>query len=399
MMDALLQNSPSNQRNQQAKATDNSPKVALLFQGASHYWQPILSEFAQRLPNTIVFTPCWTGFLPGFENAFTVEQVGTMKILTQKDASKGYSPSVTYMSPRIIGHLLKYRPDVIFSTAFSLWTMIAVFLKPLFRWRVVVVFDGSSPGVDYAGSPLRRIQRKWIASAANAFITNNQAGKHYLTNGVGVADEKVFARPYLIPDIKTYAPNLEVAAPVTAPLQRPIFIFAGHLIPRKGIQELLEACALLNQQGYRNYTLLVVGDGSQRESLETFVAAQALTEQVVWMGFVEYEEVGSYFDQSDVFVFPTLEDVWGLVTVEAMMFGKPILCSKWAGAAEMVAEAENGHVFDPHDAEKLAQLMARFIENPALIKQMGEASTAIMTQNTPADVSVFLAQVVEEVLA
>lgn len=384
--------SPASQSNN----VSTSPRIALLFQGAGHYWQPILSEFVRLLPNTVVFTPAWPGFLPGFEDAFVVKQVGTMKVFSTT-GSKGYSPSFTYLSPSIIGHLLQFKPEIIFSTAFSLWTMIAVLLKPIFRWRVVIVYDGSSPGVDYAGSKLRLWQRRWMAAWVDAFITNNQAGKIYLTDVVGTTEAKVFARPYLIPDLRTYAPTIDIACPVTSQLQHPIFIFAGKLIPRKGLQELLKACALLQAQGYQNYSLLVLGDGQQRQELERFVEHHHFASQVQWMGNVEYEQVGSYLFHSDVFIFPTLEDVWGLVAVEAMMFGKPILCSKRAGAAEMVVDGENGYVFDPQDTKKFAELMGKFIENPALINQMGEESKQLMASHTPADVSKFLATVVNNI--
>ncbi|HEY9707838.1 MAG TPA: glycosyltransferase, partial [Oculatellaceae cyanobacterium] len=93
--------------------------------------------------------------------------------------------------------------------------------------------------------------------------------------------------------------------------------------------------------------------------------------------------------------FPTLEDVWGLVAVEAMMFGKPILCSKWGGAVELVVDGENGYVFDPHNPKRLAELMSQFMNNPDLIKSMGEKSKQIMANHTPEEVSNFLAEVVE----
>jgi glycosyltransferase involved in cell wall biosynthesis len=87
-----------------------------------------------------------------------------------------------------------------------------------------------------------------------------------------------------------------------------------------------------------------------------------------------------------------------MVAVEAMMVGKPILCSQWAGAVEMVVNQENGYVFDPHEPEKLAKLMRDFLENPVLIKQMGEKSKQIMKEHTPETVSQSLAKIIEFVI-
>lgn len=383
----------------QSENVSTSPRIALLFQGAGHYWQPILSEFVRLLPNTVVFTPRWPGSLPGFEDSFVIKQVGRMKVLSMSDAEKGYSPTFTYLSPSIIGHLLKFKPDVIFSTAFSVWSLIALALKPFLRWRVVIVYDGSSPGVEYADSKLRLWQRQVMGKLVDAFVTNSQAGKKYLTTTVGTAADKVFAKPYLLPDIKAFEVNLDFAKSITAQVQRPIFIFVGNLVLRKGLMELLVACTQLQHQGYTNYTLLVVGDGDQRQELEAYVQANGLTERVKWTGRVKYEHVGSFFHHSDVFVFPTHEDVWGLVAVEAMMFGKPILCSQGAGASEIVIEGKNGHLFNPYNTENLAKLMSQFIDNPDLIAEMGAKSKHIMAQYTSADAAIFLAKVVEAVLA
>lgn len=382
----------------QTKSISKSPKVAWLLQGAGAYYQPILSEFTKLFPETTVFTADWHGFLPGFEDSFTVRQVGHMKVLSSPGQSKGYRPSFTYLSPSIIGHLLKLKPDVVFSTAFSVWTIIAVLLKVWCKWRVVILYDGSSPGVEYKGSWLRLFQRRAIAHFTDAFITNNNLGKAYLTKVIGAKENCVFNRPYLVPHPKTYSQNLEKIKLASSQLKHPIFIFVGNVIPRKGLHKLLEACSILQAKGCRDYTLLVVGDGAQQPELESFVKNHHLENQVQWVGSVDYEQVGAYFQKADVFVFPTLEDVWGLVAVEAMMFGKPIICSKWAGAVELVIDEENGYVFDPHEPEKLAELMKNFIDSPDLINNMGEKSKQIMQNNTPEQVSRSLAEIVEFVI-
>lgn len=128
--------------------------------------------------------------------------------------------------------------------------------------------------------------------------------------------------------------------------------------------------------------------------MESFAESENFSHRIKWVGEVCYEHVGAYLQQADVFVFPTLEDVWGLVAVEAMMFGKPILCSKWGGAVELVIDGENGFVFDPHDAETLAELMIQFMNNSELIERMGEKSKQIMAHHTPEIVAESLAQVV-----
>ena len=383
----------------QKNSNIDSASVVWLLQDAGAYYQPILSEFTRLRPNTTVYTAAWLGFLPGFENSFPVKQVGKMRILSMPGKFKGYSPSITYLPLNIFNYLIKSKPQVVFSTAFSIWTIIAVFLKIFYRWKVIILYDGSSPGVEYKKSWLRLFLRRLITKLVDAYVTNNTAGKIYLAKILNAEDERVLVRPYLVPHSKTYSSSFANLKINPSSLQKPIFIVAGHVIPRKGVKELLQACLCLQQQGFSNYTVMIVGDGAQRPELANFAAENNLTEQIQWIGYVDYERVGAYYQIADVFVFPTLEDVWGLVAVEAMMFGKPILGSKWAGASEMIIDGENGYIFDPHHPATLAELMKKFIINPDLIAQMGKKSQEIMANHTPEDVAKSLTEVVEFVLA
>ncbi|XDE62781.1 glycosyltransferase family 4 protein [Arthrospira platensis BEA 1257B] len=156
---------------------------------------------------------------------------------------------------------------------------------------------------------------------------------------------------------------------------------------------LLEACAILQQQGETNYQLWVVGDGHQRPELETFCQQNQLTNYVRWFGRVEYHQLATYFTQADVFVLPTLEDTWGMVVLEAMVLGRPVLCSELAGASELITDGENGYCFHPQQPEYLAELMARFIQNPELAKLMGMRSQKLMDNYTPEAAANFLNQV------
>lgn len=72
-----------------------------------------------------------------------------------------------------------------------------------------------------------------------------------------------------------------------------------------------------------------------------------------------------------------------MVVPEAMVFGKPILCSHGAASVELIAEGENGYIFDPHNPSGLAEAMRRFLDNPNLIQSMGERSRQLIAKTTP----------------
>lgn len=376
-------------------------KIAWLFpslQGAS-YWHPVLSEFTKIFNHTVVYTGQWPGFASGFENSFQVEVVGKVKFIKVAD-STSYVPNFTYASPKIVSYLLQFKPDVIFTSSFSIWTLLALLLKFLGGWKVVITYDGSSPTYDYHNSPFRLFFRRLMTRSTDAFITNSQAGKAYLTEVLGATPDRVFARPYEVPDPAamkdggTGGRGDSIGDRNILVDRKPIFLFIGQLIHRKGLQYLLASCAALKAQGISDYTLLILGTGSERQEFQDLSHSYGLEGCVRWIGQVNYEELSTYFINSDVFVFPTLEDTWGMVVLEAMGFGKPILCSKWAGAAEMVVENENGFIFDPFNPEELAQILDYFIKNPDAIKTTGNKSRQLISQYTPKTAVDFFAKVI-----
>ncbi len=372
-------------------------RVAWLLPVAWFYWQPSLSEYARLFPKTTIFTGLFPGFAKGLEGTLQVEVVGKMQVIEINRDDSSYGDNFTYLSPGIVGHLLKQRPQVIFSSSFGIWTILALMFKPLMGWRVIIAYEGSSPGVDYRNSALRLFVRRAMVWLADAYITNSQTGKDYLTDILKAKLDRVFLQPYEIPDEKTLPGSGEIGDQLPS-LQRPIFLFVGHVIPRKGLPLLLEAGATLQKRGYDNYTLLVVGNGSQQEELQVFCQENGLSDRVHWAGRVSYDQIGSYFKTADVFVFPTHEDTWGVVTLEAMLLGKPILCSKGAGTSELVVHGENGYVFSPDDADELAGLMQKFLDHPETIPAMGKRSQQIMAQYTPQAAAACLAQVTELVM-
>ncbi len=378
----------------------NTARIAWLVPTAEYgaYWPPILHELAQQVNQVKFYTGrLWPRFDPDAPGTSVIQVVGKTTFVTHTPKA-GYGRGFIVASPAIIGHLFHFKPDVIFASGFSLWTLFALLLKPLGGWRVVLVYDGSSPNVDFQDSRFRLFCRRWMVKFSNALVSNSQGGKHYLINTLGAEEIKVEAVPYLVPDSQTLIERVNGSVPISIELRHPVFLFVGQVIHRKGLHLLLAACAKLQQQGYTHYSLLIAGDGSHREELEKFCQEQGLGDRVQWLGWVAYEGLGSYFQAADVFVFPTLEDIWGMVTLEAMACGKAIICSKWAGTAEMIVEGETGYLVDPHNVEELTQAMIHFIENPESIKIMGEKSHEFITQYTPTTAASFLSAVTTAVL-
>ncbi|AKG21131.1 glycosyltransferase family 4 protein [Calothrix sp. 336/3] len=377
-------------------------RIALLLPSVElgAYWQPVLHSLRNIYHETILYTGrVWPNFDTTAPSAEAIELVGKVQLLETQKVSKGYNQVFILLSPNIIGRLLDFKPDVIFASSYSLWTLFALLFKPLGRWQLVIAYEGSAPNVDHRNSKFRTFIRWLISRFSDAFITNSNEGKKYLVDVLGVNPSHIFAQPYMVPESEALLQKVrESSSSVCQKTQHPVFLYVGRLEARKGIDLLLQSCAILKQRGYENYQLQIIGTGPQKDELRNFVENQGLADNIQWIGWVDYGQLGEYFNHADVFVFPSLEDTWGMVVLEAMAFGKPVVCSQWAGASEMVVSQKNGYVFDPYNPSELADMMARLIENPDLVVSMGQQSREIIAQHTPETAAQLFADVTSFVL-
>ncbi|MBP0021376.1 MAG: glycosyltransferase family 4 protein [Cyanobacteria bacterium SBLK] len=364
------------------------------------YWQPVLQHFTQAFEQTIFYTgKVWPDFDENVPGASAIQIVGKTDFVETQKVETGYGRGFIIVSPNVIFYLLKYKPRIVLPQAFSLWTLLSVFFKPIGGWKIVLIYDGSSPNTDFRDSTFRTVARRWLAKFADAFVANSHAGERYLIEALNVPKDKIFIETYLVPDAEALQKQLSIAEPPNLEgLQQPIFLYVGRITQRKGLKTLLKACGHLRSRGYENYTLLIVGTGDQKAELEELIEREEITARIRWEGWVEYGRLGAYFQQADIFVFPTYEDVWGMVVPEAMVFGKPILCSKGAAAMELITEGENGYIFDPLDPEELAEKMQVFLDRPDIISAMGERSREIIARTTPETAARGFVDVISQVL-
>jgi glycosyltransferase involved in cell wall biosynthesis len=146
----------------------------------------------------------------------------------------------------------------------------------------------------------------------------------------------------------------DVAAFSAMPVERPdaetiSLVYAGLLIPRKGILEFLRLLAAwAERHPYRRIEFHLAGDGPQRAALDAVPRPPNLV--VRFLGNVPYDELPSVYGRSSILVLPTLEDEWGVVVNEAMAAGLPILGSLYSQAVEeLVVDGETGWTFIPDD--------------------------------------------------
>ena len=121
-------------------------------------------------------------------------------------------------------------------------------------------------------------------------------------------------------------------------------LYVGSMVKRKGLDLLIDALKFVKQ----DFRLRIVGNGNEYEISEIRRLAQSngIENKIEFCGFKD----------ADMFVFPTREDCFGLVLVEALCAGVPIISSKYAdGAYDVIEEGKNGLLVDPYNAEEFGQ--------------------------------------------
>jgi len=249
--------------------------------------------------------------------------------------------------------LYKFSPEVVISGELGARTLIAAAYTRLFRRRLVVYYEGTTH-TDRDLSIKQRWLRRVMRHEPDAYMVNGSQGRDYLQS-ICVPVKRVFeigeavdAEPFeeLLTTEKRAAIRNELG------IRGQCFLFCGALIPRKGVDQLLHAWACFTKQEDVNATLLVVGDGPDREKLERRIADAGL-ENVRLIGHLQRDRLPAIYQASDIFVFPTLEDCWALVVNEAMVAGLPVINSKYAGSADLITEGVTGWTIDPLDATDL----------------------------------------------
>lgn len=160
------------------------------------------------------------------------------------------------------------------------------------------------------------------------------------------------------------------------------FLCVSRHSPEKNLKGLLRAYKLYREY-YKEWGLVLVGDGPQRNELERYAHDQQLC-SVVFTGWVQYEKLPMYYAMATAFILPSISEPWGLVVNEAMASGLPVLVSDKCGALpEMCWRGINGYDFDPHNVNEIVKVLSAISSNVERCAFMGRVSEEIVTSFTP----------------
>jgi 1,2-diacylglycerol 3-alpha-glucosyltransferase len=151
-----------------------------------------------------------------------------------------------------------------------------------------------------------------------------------------------------------------------------VFISVGRLAEEKNWHTLLKAIMPVLKR-HPQVRLAIIGDGDDRPDLEERADKMGISQQVEFVGRVPFDAIPSYLKAADIFCFASITETQGLVTLEAMAAGLPVVAVDATGTSDAVTHEVEG-LLTPNDAKALGEAMERLVNDAALRAQFAEAA-------------------------
>lgn len=179
----------------------------------------------------------------------------------------------------------------------------------------------------------------------------------------GVSSEKIVVNPYFTRKVDEDELMLNVT-----PTKRLLYI--GRIINGKGVPQMLTAVMpLLKQRD--DVVLDIIGDGIQMPAIREMVKLQKLEDKVILHGWLPRSEIDLFLARSYLVIFPSIyPESFGIVGIESMMYGKPVVAFNVGGVSTWLEDGETGYLLPSGDVEKMGKAVEELLSNEKTYRQM-----------------------------
>ncbi|MCI4340736.1 MAG: glycosyltransferase family 4 protein, partial [Thermoplasmata archaeon] len=209
-----------------------------------------------------------------------------------------------------------------------------------------------------------------VADAATLIVQTHEEERLVRVNG------------FPLPRVEIIPPGYTpLAAPMPSPtafadrfgISGPFALFVGRLASNKGLLPLVEAFTTLARHDPTSHLVLIGEDGGVRGAVEKAIGAAGLSQRIHLTGFVADEQVlASAFREARIFVLPSEYESFGLVLLEALAQGTPVIASRVGGIPEFVTEGKAGLLVPPLQPGPLAEALLALWDDAPRRRQLGE---------------------------
>ncbi len=246
-------------------------------------------------------------------------------------------------------------PDIVIGHEFSFTTQYLILLKRIgfLKQKVGSMIDDSLDICHNIQSGIRFIARGYSIKYLDFIVLLSQEVSSFYQKELNFKKENIIISPILQSStrLRNNSKNIEFIAHKYAKKynlnNKKVLLFVGRLITEKALPLFLSTVHshLLEN---KKLIFIIVGDGDEKKGLELIIEQHKLQDKVILVGRYDNDELYAWYLCASGFVLTSLSETFGAVVNEALIFGLPVLCSKYAGASSLIT-SENGIVFDPLD--------------------------------------------------
>ena len=151
-------------------------------------------------------------------------------------------------------------------------------------------------------------------------------------------------------------------------------LFVGRLEPRKGLTNLLKSIPYIKNYSSKNFRLIVVGNGILTNYYKSKIPKE-VNGKVFFVGDISFEDLPKYYKTAHIFCSPaTYGESFGIVLIEAMAAGLPIVAGNNEGYRKVISDGVNGVLVDPEQPLQIAQAIGKLLESDQWRAQLSDAS-------------------------
>ncbi|WP_158847897.1 glycosyltransferase [Algibacter sp. L1A34] len=338
----------------------NKPKALIFFQYLPPWRIDVFNEMAQYYNLTIVYTDAdIEGFNYDREDLLNRLDKDIKNIFLKKGFRIGKRP-IRFGIFRLIKTI---KPDIVFSHEYSPTSIIIATYRKLnlFNFKyVITTSDNLLIAEEVKG--IKAVFRKKVLSIADAAIVYSETVRNFYNNNFPSLKVEIcpnIQNPITLLKNRIFFPDLiEKYIDQFRLNDSKIILYTGRLEKVKGLDLLLEAFA----KSYNdNFKLVLVGDGSEKENLKGTCKKLNIEDKVVFAGFYSGKNLYAWYDLADFYILPSRFEPFGAVVNEALVFGCPIMASKYIGAVDFVNQF-NGLLFDPLNENEFVESLNLFFK-------------------------------------
>jgi glycosyltransferase involved in cell wall biosynthesis len=202
----------------------------------------------------------------------------------------------------------------------------------------------------------RKSIEQTVLKKSDRIVALSEYTREKLQRTYGLAPSKVSLIPGGV-ELERFIPTThraEIRARMSLPENKFVLFTVRNLVPRMGLENLISAFEIV-QNGRRDVLLVIGGEGPLEPGLKEQVRRCGLENLVRFAGYIPDEDLPSYYQMADLFILPTTElEGFGLVTVEALASGLPVLATPVGGTREILAKLGSDYLFDDSTPQSIA---------------------------------------------